>query len=223
MHAHNSIEVTPRLIIIDDHPIVARGTANLLSPLSGGECTCAHSGKEALILVQSALRTHPYTLAIVDLELPDTSGTSLISSLRHLAPALRIMVYTMHEQIWVVKELEQLQVDAIIFKSEPTTSLQLAAEACISGLTYRSPRYQALQAETPVSLLSERELDILQLMSYGFTSRAIADRLCLSENTIEYHRKRMMRKLATDNMVELILRAQRQGFLKPNLHHPCKE
>ena len=133
------------------------------------------------------------------------------------------MVYTMHEQIWVVKELEQLQVDAIIFKSEPTTSLQLAAEACISGLTYRSPRYQALQAETPVSLLSERELDILQLMSYGFTSRAIADRLCLSENTIEYHRKRMMRKLATDNMVELILRAQRQGFLKPNLHHPCKE
>ena len=223
MHAHNSIEMTPRLIIIDDHPIVARGTANLLSPLSGGECTCAHSGKEALILVQSALRTHPYTLAIVDLELPDTSGTSLISSLRHLAPALRIMVYTMHEQIWVVKELEQLQVDASIFKSEPTTSLQLAAEACISGLTYRSPRYQALQAETPVSLLSERELDILQLMSYGFTSRAIADRLCLSENTIEYHRKRMMRKLATDNMVELILRAQRQGFLKPNLHHPCKE
>ncbi len=223
MHAHNSIEMTPRLIIIDDHPIVARGTANLLSPLSGGECTCAHSGKEALMLVQSALRTHPYTLAIVDLELPDTSGTSLISSLRHLAPALRIMVYTMHEQIWVVKELEQLQVDAIIFKSEPTTSLQLAAEACISGLTYRSPRYQALQAETPVSLLSERELDILQLMSYGFTSRAIADRLCLSENTIEYHRKRMMRKLATDNMVELILRAQRQGFLKPNLHHPCKE
>ena len=215
--------MTPRLIIIDDHPIVARGTANLLSPLSGGECTCAHSGKEALILVQSALRTPPYTLAIVDLELPDTSGTSLISSLRHLAPALRIMVYTMHEQIWVVKELEQLQVDAIIFKSEPTTSLQLAAEACISGLTYRSPRYQALQAETPVSLLSERELDILQLMSYGFTSRAIADRLCLSENTIEYHRKRMMRKLATDNMVELILRAQRQGFLKPNLHHPCKE
>ena len=215
--------MTPRLIIIDDHPIVARGTANLLSPLSGGECTCAHSGKEALILVQSALRTHPYTLAIVDLELPDTSGTSLISSLRHLAPALRIMVYTMHEQIWVVKELEQLQVDAIIFKSEPTTSLQLAAEACISGLTYRSPRYQALQAETPVSLLSERELDILQLMSYGFTSRAIADRLCLSENTIEYHRKRMMRKLATDNMVELILRAQRQGFLKPNLHHTCKE
>ena len=133
------------------------------------------------------------------------------------------MVYTMHEQIWVVKELEQLQVDAIIFKSEPTTSLQLAAEACISGLTYRSPRYQALQAKTPISLLSERELDILQLMSYGFTSRAIADRLCLSENTIEYHRKRMMRKLATDNMVELILRAQRQGFLKPNLHHPCKE
>ena len=215
--------MTPRLIIIDDHPIVARGTANLLSPLSDGECTCAHSGKEALMLVQSALRTHPYTLAIVDLELPDTYGTSLISSLRHLAPALRIMVYTMHEQIWVVKELEQLQVDAIIFKSEPTTSLQLAAEACISGLTYRSPRYQALQAETPVSLLSERELDILQLMSYGFTSRAIADRLCLSENTIEYHRKRMMRKLATDNMVELILRAQRQGFLKPNLHHPCKE
>ena len=215
--------MTPRLIIIDDHPIVARGTANLLSPLSGGECTCAHSGKEALMLVQSALRTHPYTLAIVDLELPDTYGTSLISSLHHLAPALRIMVYTMHEQIWVVKELEQLQVDAIIFKSEPTTSLQLAAEACISGLTYRSPRYQALQAETPVSLLSERELDILQLMSYGFTSRAIADRLCLSENTIEYHRKRMMRKLATDNMVELILRAQRQGFLKPNLHHPCKE
>ena len=213
----------PRLIIIDDHPIVARGAADLLSPLLGAECTCAHSGQEALSLVKSALRAHPYTLVIVDLELPDMSGTSLISRLRRLAPALRFMVYTMHEQIWVVRELEELQVDAIIFKSEATTSLQLAAEACINGFTYRSPRYQALQAQTPVSLLSERELDILQLMSHGQTSRAIAERLCLSENTIEYHRKRMMRKLGTDNVVELILRAQRQGFLKPDLHHPPTE
>lgn len=213
----------PRLIIIDDHPIVARGAADLLSPLFGAECTCAHSGQEALSLVKSALRTHPYTLVIVDLELPDMSGTSLISRLRQLAPGLRFMVYTMHERIWVVRELEELQVDAIIFKSEATTSLQLAAEACINGFTYRSPRYQALQAQTPVSLLSERELDILQLMSCGQTSRAIAERLCLSENTIEYHRKRMMRKLGTDNVVELILRAQRQGFLKPDLHHPPTE
>ena len=192
----------PRLIIIDDHPIVARGAADLLSPLFGAECTCAHSGQEALSLVKSALRAHPYTLAIVDLELPDMSGTSLISRLRRLAPGLRFIVYTMHEQIWVVRELEGL-----------------AAEACINGFTYRSPRYQALQAQAPVSLLSERELDILQLMSCGHTSRAIAERLCLSENTIEYHRKRMMRKLGTDNVVELILRAQRQGFLKPDLHH----
>ena len=174
----------PRLIIIDDHPIVARGAADLLSPLFGAECTCAHSGQEALSLVKSAMRAHPYTLAIVDLELPDMSGTSLISRLRRLAPGLRFMVYTMHEQIWVVRELEELQVDAIIFKSEATTSLRLAAEACINGFTYRSPRYQALQAQTPVSLLSERELDILQLMSCGHTSRAIAERLCLSENTL---------------------------------------
>ena len=209
----------PRLIIIDDHPIVARGAADLLSPLFGAECTCAHSGQEALSLVKSAMRAHPYTLVIVDLELPDMSGTSLISRLRQLTPGLHFMVYTMHEQIWVVRELEELQVDAVIFKSEATTSLQLAAEACINGFTYRSPRYQALQAQAPVSLLSERELDILQLMSCGHTSRAIAERLCLSENTIEYHRKRMMRKLGTDNVVELILRAQRQGFLKPDLHH----
>ena len=49
----------PRLIIIDDHPIVARGAADLLSPLFGAECTCAHSGQEALSLVKSALRAHP--------------------------------------------------------------------------------------------------------------------------------------------------------------------
>ncbi|MGM9693605.1 MAG: LuxR C-terminal-related transcriptional regulator [Alloprevotella sp.] len=208
----------PRLLVVDDHPVVAHGVTSLLAPLFPTESGFANSGSEALELVTSALNSQPYTLAIVDFELPSESGVSVVRRLRSLDPRLRFVIYTMHEEVWVVKELEEASVEGIIFKSEASTSLKLAAEAVLNGMTYRSPRFQALQTEAPRSLLSERELGILQMMSRGLTSRAIAEELCLSENTIEYHRKRMMRKLAADNVVELILRAQRQGILKPDFN-----
>lgn len=61
--------------------------------------------------------------------------------------------------------------------------------------------------------LSEREQTVLSLISEGLTSRQIADRLCLSENTIEYHRKRLMRRFSADNVAQLVLRAARLGLL----------
>ena len=78
------------------------------------------------------------------------------------------------------------------------------------------------KAEAEDRRLGRPDLAATTLSNQGVAYR-LTERLCLSENTIEYHRKRMMRKLGTDNVVELILRAQRQGFLKPDLHHPPTE
>ena len=67
----------PRLLIVDDHPVVARGVAALLAPLFTTNTSCAQSGSEALKFVSSALHSQPYTLAIIDLELPKTSGITV--------------------------------------------------------------------------------------------------------------------------------------------------
>ena len=67
-------QMKPHLLIVDDHPVVARGVTALLAPLFTTDTSCAQSGSEALKFVSSALHSQPYTLAIIDLELPKTSG-----------------------------------------------------------------------------------------------------------------------------------------------------
>ena len=67
-------QMKPRLLIVDDLPVVARGIAALLAPLFTTDTSCAQSGSEALKFVSSALHSQPYTHTIIDLELPKTSG-----------------------------------------------------------------------------------------------------------------------------------------------------
>ena len=104
-----------RVLLVDDHDLVLQGLKRILEfAVPEIKMICkASSGKEALSLID----IQPFELFLLDVELPDISGIDLIASIRKKQPKARIMVNTMHEEIWFVRSLLQCNPDAILFKS----------------------------------------------------------------------------------------------------------
>ena len=100
-----------RILLVDDHDLVLQGLKRIVEcslPEIKTVCT-ASSGREALLLIASQC----FTLFLMDMELPDLSGLEIISRIREKDPQARIIVNTMHEEIWFIRNLIQCDVDTI--------------------------------------------------------------------------------------------------------------
>lgn len=108
-----------RILLVDDHDLVLQGLKRIVEcslPEIKNVCT-ASSGQEALLLIAS----QRFNLFVLDMELPDISGMDIIVRIREKDPQARIIVNTMHEEIWFIKNLIQCSVDGILFKSIDST------------------------------------------------------------------------------------------------------
>lgn len=139
------------ILLIDDHDLVLKGLLSVLRsafPKTG--FITARSGEEAL----EAVRGTHVDLAVLDLELPDIPGFRLIELLRGEAPGIRIVVNTVHEEIWTLRQLEQSSVDGIVFKSATPRSWSRPSGGCSRPLlpaTRRNPLHHSQHKDIPDS------------------------------------------------------------------------
>ncbi len=200
------------MLVVDDHPIVREGIKALLaSVIPVGHIHEAADGEEAMQIVQ----TVRIGIAVIDLEIPGISGFQLIERMRQRPFPPRIVVYTMHEEPWVVARLQETEVDAIVLKGDNPREIVTAVESVKARLRYYSPRFASL-VENSAPLLTLRESEVLSLLAAGHTSHEVADRLFVSENTIEYHRKQILRRLGARNNVQAIAIAMQKGLMPPS-------
>lgn len=133
------------VLLIDDHELILHGIEHILEQIPAvGTVRTARSGQEALELIG---RT-PFDLSILDIELPDLSGFDLIGHLRSRDPQARIIVNTMHEEIWNIHRLMDCGVNAIILKSANAEELRWAVEAVLGGETYFCRRFRRISERT---------------------------------------------------------------------------
>ncbi len=199
------------ILVVDDHPIVGEGILSLLGDLPFA--VSEHAATAAAALVVAASRQ--FGIAIIDLELPDSPGILLIEKIRKASPATRIIVYTMHEELWALHDLAEAKPDGIVFKSESPRLLREAVRAVGKGGTYRSPHCQELERGSRRPVLGYSARQVLLFLADGLSSKQIAERVFRSENTVEYHRKRLMRFFGAANTTQLILKAAQQGYVRP--------
>lgn len=220
------------ILLIDDHDLVLKGLLSVLRsafPKTG--FITARSGEEAL----DAVRGTHVDLAVLDLELPDIPGFRLIELLRGEAPGIRIVVNTVHEEIWTLRQLEQSGVDGTVFKSVDSSELiqtvRRVLEAPAACNTQKSPAQFPAQRNpgqrqpsltvsssktgTGCSPLSPKELEVLRLVADGKDSREIASILYITENTVESHRSHIMRKLGATNAADIVMKAITLGLIPP--------
>lgn len=206
-----------RILLVDDHDLVLQGLKRIVEcslPEIKNVCT-ASSGQEALHLIAS----QRFNLFVLDMELPDISGMDIIVRIREKDPRARIIVNTMHEEIWFIKDLIQSAVDGILFKSIDSTKIAEAIRRVLDGGTYYSPYAEHVRAQMRRSdegrreELTLRELDVLKRISEGKNTQEIAQELCVSTNTVDTHRRHLMDKLDARNVADLIMTAISKGII----------
>ena len=206
-----------RILLVDDHDLVLQGLKRIVEcslPEIKNVCT-ASSGQEALLLIAS----QRFNLFVLDMELPDISGMDIIVRIREKDPQARIIVNTMHEEIWFIKNLIQCSVDGILFKSIDSTKIAEAIRRVLDGETYYCPYAEHVRAQMKRSdegrreELTLRELDVLKRISEGKNTQEIAQELCVSTKTVDTHRRHLMDKLDARNVADLIRTAISKGII----------
>lgn len=206
-----------RILLVDDHDLVLQGLKRIVEcslPEIKNVCT-ASSGQEALQLITS----QRFNLFVLDMELPGMSGMDIIVRIREKDPQARIIVNTMHEEIWFIKNLIQCSVDGILFKSIDSTKIAEAIRRVLDGETYYCPYAEHVRAQMKRSdegrreELTLRELDVLKRISEGKNTQEIAQELCVSTNTVDTHRRHLMDKLDARNVADLIMTAISKGII----------
>ena len=199
------------ILIVDDHQIVAHGLQALLSRENCVKSIdTATTAEKALLLSKKK----SYGIYIIDVELPDISGLELTERLQAISPEASFIFHTMHEEIWTIKAMMAAGADAIVLKSDDLSDLTAAVKAVATGNSYYSQRFdEYCRRYEQEQMPTQQELEILKAIAAGESTNDIAKRMCISSNTIEYHRKRLFRKLGASNMADMVARAIRSGLL----------
>jgi DNA-binding NarL/FixJ family response regulator len=201
-----------RVLIIDDHPLLRRGMAALLSDETDLHvCGEAENAKDAL----RAMRELIPSVALVDINLPGANGLELIKLMLAEQPKLRILVVSMHDETLYALRSLRAGAKGYLMKAEALDQIVTAVRRVAEGDVYVTPRFserlvfKAIQSleggmGSPVDRLSDRELEVLRLLGKGLGTRDIAHTLHLSVKTIETHRAHIKEKLGFKEAAEMV-------------------
>jgi DNA-binding NarL/FixJ family response regulator len=163
---------------------------------------------------------------LLDVAMPGLPGARVAEEVLKSKPDLAIVVLTMHEDEYYLQEFFRLGVRAYVLKKSTGTDVAQAIRAAQKGKQYIDPAltdlvissYVGRQTTKPktgkVDILTPREMEVLTLLAYGHTNAEIADKLCISERTVETHRTNIMSKMEFRSRAELVRFAIDNGMLK---------
>lgn len=196
-----------RVLLVDDHPIVRQGLSRILANEPGlAVCGEAESVREA----RQAVRDLEPDVVVVDLSLKEGDGIELVRELRAHHPALPLLVLSMHDELVYAGRLLAAGANGYIMKHAASEQFIGALRQVLEGGTYLSEAARASRSGrggtpgSPVDALSNRELQVLQMVGRGLSSRQVAEALHLSVKTVEAHRQRIKGKLGLRTGAQLV-------------------
>ncbi len=207
----NDPPTAKRIVIVDDHPLFRKGLQEMIHS-DGTFAVCGEAGNAAEAM--DVIRKLNPDLAIVDLSLPGANGIELIKNIRAEFPKLPVLVLSMHDESLYALRALRAGADGYVMKHEAMVNVIQAIREVFDGRPYLSPamaaqvitRFAHRQAEgetDAVERLSDRELEILELIGKGNEVRQIAKLLHLSPKTVETHRAHIKDKLDLKNSREV--------------------
>ena len=208
---HRPKQVTTKVLLVDDHPIVRQGIRMLVDQESDLEvCGEAESEVEALRLIE---QTQP-DIAVVDLSLKGSSGLSLTREIRTRHPQVQVLVLSMRDEAFYAERVLRAGAKGYITKEQGSERIIEGIRKVVAGQIYLSDQLASKMlkslvggdrpGESPVRRLSDRELAVFELIGHGLTTRDVAKRLHLSVKTVESHREHIKEKLNLSGAPDLL-------------------
>jgi DNA-binding NarL/FixJ family response regulator len=210
-----------RVLVADDHSLFRDGIVSLLEAAGFDVVGQAGDGQAA---VEAALRLRP-DLVLLDIGLPKLNGLEALKRIRQAEPDLRVVMLTVSDEDADLFEAIRLGANGYMLKNLTAKEFLEMIEGLDRGEAAISRRtatrlMQGFGGQRPTgssdpSLLTRREVELLQLVAQGFSNKAIAAQLTVSENTVKYHIRNILQKLGVQNRTEAAAQAIRQGLIKP--------
>src|SRR5258708_11106364 len=211
------------ILLADDHTILRAGLKMMLNAHHDVEVVGeAHDGSQAISEVE---RIQP-DIVLMDITMPDMNGSEATRQIKKLYPEVKILVLTMHENDEYVFQALRAGASGYMLKEAADTELISALHVVQSGQFYLSPAAQSVmvgdylqrvrtgEEKDSYTSLTEREREILKLVSEGYTNNQIAELLVISPKTVDTHRTHVMNKLNLHSRAELLKHAMRRGLLE---------
>jgi DNA-binding NarL/FixJ family response regulator len=194
-----------RIVLLDDHQIVLDGLRLLLDQDSSFEVMASFTHPEKVI---SFLEIQQPDILLTDYSLPGMNGLELIQKVKLKYPVVKCVLLSMHDEAAVVRDAIKSNISGFLFKNISKAELKNALQKISTGLIFISPEIttqllNVRQNQTEASL-TEREMDVLEQIIKEQPNKNIADKLQISERTVETHRKNIFRKTNTTNLVGLM-------------------
>jgi len=207
------------VLVVDDHDLVRSGIVRLLSDIAGitvvGE---ANTGEEA---VKIAREKRP-NVVLMDIRMPGIGGLEATRKIVHQNPEIKVIALTIYENEPFPTKLLQAGASGYLTKGALIDEMVLAIRTVYAGNRYLGPeiaQQMALKSvaeneQSPFEQLSERELQVMIMITAGQSVQTIAEKLCVTPKTINSYRYRIFEKLNVQSDVELTLLAMRHGILE---------
>jgi len=223
-HALDSIPTQPTglrpftAMVVDDHPLVRESMVSRLSAMGAREVVEAATAGEARARAHAS---GPRDLCVLDLGLPDGSGLDLLADLRS-AGWQRLVVLSAADDPYSVRAAFVAGAQGYLLKSASARIVADGVSRVLAGGVYADPSVASLlaaglragPADTGVSDLSGREVEVLRLVSDGQSNKQIGEQLGLSALTVKSHLARIARKLGTGDRAEMVAMAMRGGVIR---------
>ncbi len=208
----------PRVLLADDHRILAEGVQGLLEPefeLVG----IVSDGRE---LVTAAMKLRPDVI-VADISMPSLNGIDAAAQIRQAGVSCRVVFLTMQSDVSYARRAMEAGASGYVLKHSAHDELVTAIRDALRGQTYVSPmiagellrsyREENPQASDTAQRLTLRQREVLQLSAEGRSAKEIANLLHISSRTAEFHRARLMKVLGVKSTAELVQYAVRNGII----------
>ncbi|QIZ77854.1 response regulator [Ferrimonas lipolytica] len=194
------------VLLVDDHPLLRRGVAQLLNSEAKFDVQWqASSGEEAL----ACLDEYKPALVVLDLNMQPMSGLDTLQAIRQRGDDVKVVVYSVSDNSREVNAVLEAGADGFLVKDTDPDELLESLSAVMHGDKCITPRIEQQLAETNYwdQDLTPREKEIAQLIGLGKSNKAIGEALFISEGTAKVHVKNVLRKTGCSSRVELALMA----------------
>jgi two-component system, NarL family, response regulator NreC len=211
-----------RILLGDDHTVVRQGLRKILEEQPAWQVIAqASDGRQA---VQQTLALLP-DVAVLDIAMPLLNGIEATRQIVRRAPAVRVLILSMHAEEAYVTEAVQAGAKGYLLKDSADSDLVRGVAAVAAGTSFFSPAAAKVMLDDYLrhlsqkgivnryDALSEREREVLQLIAEGRSSKEVAEVLSISPATVETHRTHILQKLDVHNTAELVLYAVRRGVI----------
>ena len=212
-----------RIVLVDDHAVLRAGLTALLNA-EADMTVVGEAGDGAASLPVVADRQPDVVL--LDINMPNMGGLEALGELRKVAPKSRVLILTMHDDQTYLRQALSQGAAGYVLKQAADTELLTAIRTVYHGGAFLHPSHaQALLSPNPIatsgpsstsddiSILSERELEVLKLIALGHANKEIAEMLYLSVKTVETYKTRIMEKLNLTSRAALVRFALKHGLL----------